>query len=295
MTWLWLDTWIVVVGILCALSTGLLGNFLVLRRMSMMGDAISHAVLPGLAIGYLLTGERTSVWLFIGAVLTGLLTAFFTTWINRNAKVEHGASMGIVFTSLFAIGLILMVGAAGNVELDASCVLFGAIELTPLDVAWQVSLGGVVLEIPRAALVLSVVLIINLLVILLFFKEWRLTSFDPDMATANGFSAGLMHYLLMALTAVTTVAAFEAVGSIIVIAMLIVPPAAAHLLTDRLVPMLIWTALIGIASALLGHLAALTIPPLFGFEDASSAGMMGVVAGCLFTLAALSTPLRRRT
>ena len=131
-SWNWhLDGWIVVAGMLCAMSCALLGNFLVLRRMSMMGDAISHAVLPGLAVAFLITGTRDSLPMFIGAAVVGVLTAVFTQWVNRFGKVEESASMGVVFTALFAIGLILIVRAADSVDLDPGCVLYGTISIAP--------------------------------------------------------------------------------------------------------------------------------------------------------------------
>ena len=218
MEWYSIDTWIVVVGILAAVACALLGNFLVLRKMSMMGDAISHAVLPGLAIAFLITGARSSLTMFIGAAVVGILTAIFTQWVSRFGKVDEGASMGIVFTTLFALGLLLIVQAADHVDLDASCVLYGAIELTPLDVVWRPQLFGYNLDVPRAALVLAPVCVVNLLFVILFFKELRISSFDSELATTMGIHANVMHYLLMTLVAITTVAAFEAVGSIIVIA-----------------------------------------------------------------------------
>ena len=228
MNWYAIDTWIVIVGILAAVACTLLGNFLVLRKMSMMGDAISHAVLPGLAIAFLITGARASLAMFIGAAVVGVLTAVFTQWISRFGKVDQGASMGIVFTTLFALGLILIVQAADHVDLDAGCVLYGAIELTPLDVVWSTKLFGMTVDLPRAVVVLVSVCLVNALFVILFFKELRISSFDPELASTIGINASLMHYLLMTLVAITTVAAFEAVGSIIVIAMLIVPAA-----TDR--------------------------------------------------------------
>jgi len=290
MTWYAMDTWIVVVGALAAVACALLGNFLVLRKMSMMGDAISHAVLPGLAIAFLVTGARASLTMFIGAAIVGVLTAVFTQWISRFGKVDEGASMGIVFTSLFALGLLLIVQAADHVDLDPGCVLYGAIELTPLDVVWRPELFGLQLEVPRAALVLAAVTLLNLGFIIAFFKELRISSFDPELATTMGINSGLMHYLLMTLVAITTVAAFEAVGSIIVIAMLIVPAAAAHLWTDRLWLMVLLSAVLATASAVLGHLSALIVPGWFGFVDTSTSGMMAVMAGLLFALTVLLAP-----
>lgn len=290
MTWYAFDTWIVVVGALCAVACALPGCFLVLRRMSMMGDAISHAVLPGLAIAFLLTGSRASWTMFIGAVIIGVLTAVFTQWISHWGKVDRGASMGIVFTTLFAVGLILIVQAADHVDLDPECVLYGAIELTPLDVIWEGTWLGVFWEIPRAALVLLVVGLLNLILIVLFFKEFKLTSFDPDLATSLGIYAPFFHYLLMAMVAVTTVAAFEAVGSILVIAMLIVPGATAHLLCDRLAVMLWISAGVALLAAGSGHFLAVLIPAVTPLGDLSTSGMMAVMSGVIFTLAALFGP-----
>ena len=290
MEWYSIDTWIVVIGSLAAGACALLGNFLVLRKMSMMGDAISHAVLPGLAIAFLVTGARASLPMFIGAAIVGVLTAVFTQWISRFGKVDEGASMGIVFTTLFALGLLLIVQGADHVDLDPSCVLYGAIELTPLDVVWRPTLFSLLLEVPRAALVLAGVILFNAVFVVAFFKELRISSFDAELATAMGINSKLMHYLLMTLVAVTTVACFEAVGSIIVIAMLIVPAATAHLLTDRLWLMVVLSVLIAIASAVLGHLSALVVPGWFGFADTSTSGMMAVMAGLIFSAVMLFAP-----
>ena len=285
MNWTAFDTWIVVVGALTAVACALPGCFLVLRKMSMMGDAISHAVLPGIAIGFLLTQSRASMGMFLGAAATGLLTAVLTQWVSRFGRVDRGAAMGIVFTTLFAVGLLLIRQASDHVDLDPGCVLYGAMELTPLD---TVTLAGS--EIPRAVLVIGAAMLVNLVVVVAFFKELRLSSFDPELSDTLGFSSNFLHYLLMVLVAVTTVAAFEAVGSIIVIAMLVVPPATALLLTRRLVPMLVIASAAGVVSAALGHLSALTVPGWFGFDSTSSSGMMAVANGLLFLLAWLFGP-----
>ena len=316
MTWLPIDTWIVVVGALCAIACALPGCFLVLRQMSMMGDAISHAVLPGLAIAFLVTGTRTSFTMFVGAAIVGVLTAVFTQWISQFGKVDRGASMGIVFTTLFALGLLLIVQAADRVDLDPGCVLYGAIEYTPLDIVatptfgpwsvgpWQIQVPGKSFDVPRAAAMLGTVLLFNLGLISLFFKELRISAFDPELATTVGINATVMHYLLMTMVAITTVASFEAVGSIIVIAMLIVPAAAAYLLTDRLGVMLVVASIIAALSAGLGHLGAITLPKLIrypvdgqggetlwrSFEDTSTSGMMATAAGLLFVMAWIGGP-----
>jgi manganese/zinc/iron transport system permease protein len=281
--WRWqVDGWIVAAGLLCALSCALLGNFLVLRRMSMMGDAISHAVLPGLAIAFLATGSRDSLPMFVGAAVVGILTALFTQWVYRFGKVEESASMGVVFTSLFAIGLILIVRAADHVDLDPGCVLHGAMETIPGE-----ALGG---GIPGSIVRLGIVLVLNAIFILVFYKELKISSFDPELATTLGINATLMHYLLMTMVALTTVAAFEAVGSVLVVAMLIVPAATAHLLTDRLGTMILVSLVIAAVSAVGGHLLATTVPNLLGYPDTVTSGMMAVVAGVLFTIAMLASP-----
>ena len=285
MIWTDLDTWIIIAGILTAVSCSLLGNFMVLRKLSMMGDAISHAVLPGLAIAFLVTNSRNSLTMFIGAAIVGVLTAVFTHSIHSVGKVEEGASLGVVFTTLFALGLILLVRAADSVDLDPGCVLYGAIELTPLDTIVFMNQ-----EIPKAVITLSIVLIVNLVFVILFFKELRISAFDPGLATTMGINAQVMHYALMTLVAMTTVACFESVGSILVIAMLIVPAATAHLLTDRLHIMVGLSAALAAVAAVLGHVSAITLPRLWGFADTSTAGMMAVASGIIFFFVMLLAP-----
>ncbi len=273
----------VVTGALAGVACALVGTFLLLRQMSMMGDAISHAVLPGLAIGFLVSGTRGGVAMWVGAVLAGVLTALLTEVISRWGRVDRGAAMGVVFTALFAVGLILIVRTADRVDLDPSCVLYGALELTPLDTV-RVGWGG---EVPVATLRLGVVSLVNLVVILLFYKELRLSAFDPALARALGYPAEALHYLLMVLTAVTTVAAFEAVGSILVIAMLIVPAATAHLVARRLGVMLVVACGLAGLTAWLGHAAAIIIPKWLGYSATSTTGAMAVVGGVIFALVAI--------
>ncbi|RJP38325.1 MAG: iron ABC transporter [Phycisphaerales bacterium] len=285
MHWTSLDTSIVIVAALGAMACALLGSFLLLRRMSMMGDAISHAVLPGLVAAFLISGSRSAMAMLIGAAVVGILTAAFTQWVHQLGKVEESASMGVVFTALFAVGLVMIVRFADSVDLDPECVLYGAIELTPLD---TVTLLGK--PVARSAVVLAAVLLLDVAFVLAFYKELRISSFDPALATTLGIHARLMHYVLMTLVAMTTVACFESIGSILVIAMLIVPPAAAHLLTDRYGVLLLLSTLLGAASAGLGHLGAIWAPTWWGFEDTNTAGMMAVAAGLLFAAAVLFSP-----
>jgi manganese/zinc/iron transport system permease protein len=286
MNWDWsLDGWIILTGALCAVSAALLGNFLVLRKMSMLGDAISHAILPGLAVAFFVSGSRSSFPMFLGAAIVGVLTALFTEWIKRVGRVDEGASMGVVFTSLFAAGLVMIVQAADTVDLDAGCVLYGAIETTPDD---KVTLGS--LELPRATLMLAVVALLNGLYVLAFYKELKIASFDASLADSMGVSSRFMHYSLMVLVAITAVASFESVGNILVVAMLIVPPATAFLLTRKLWVMIGLSLVIAVSSAVLGHISAISLPRIFGYGSTTTAPMMAVVTGVFFTFAFLFSP-----
>lgn len=270
--------WIIVIGTLVALSCGLLGCFLVLRRLSMIGDAISHAVLPGVVMAFLLTGSRSPLPVFIGAVALGLLTTVVIQALERGG-VQGDAAIGVTFTSLFAIGVILISHYTEKVDLDLDCVLYGEIALAPYDL-WMA--GGRDMG-PRAAWTSGILLLINLSFLLIFYKEWKICAFDPAMAAAAGIPVAAMHYLLMSLVSITTVGAFESVGAILVVAMLIVPGATAYLLTDRLDRMLLVAAVVGFLSALLGYLLSRRL-------DCSPAGAMAGVAGLLFMLAFLFSP-----
>jgi manganese/zinc/iron transport system permease protein len=286
--WMPIDTWIVVTGILCAVSCALLGNFMVLRRLSMMGDAISHAVLPGLAIAFLITNSRNSIEMLIGAAIVGVLTAVFTQAIHHYGKVEQSAAMGVVFVTLFAIGLIMIEVATDlkQVDLDADCVLYGAIETVAFDMR---TIGP--WSVPAAVILSGSCALVNLVFVIVFYKELKISAFDSALATTLGINSQVMHYLLMTLVAVTTVAAFEIVGSILVIAMLIVPAAAAHQLTTRLPTMIIVSVVIAAFSAVIGHIAALTVPGILGFNgDTYSAAMMTVVAGLIFLASLFFAP-----
>jgi manganese/zinc/iron transport system permease protein len=269
---------IMLVGALTNVACALVGCFLVLRRMSLMGDAIAHAVLPGLVLAFLASGSMNIVPLFIGAAAVGLLTTFLTQTLHQYARVPTDASMGAVFTSLFALGVVILHRYITGVHFDVACVYEGSLSQAAFK---TFTLGG--LELPDHLLTVGPVVVVNLAVILLLWKEFKLSSFDPALATAIGFSATFMHYLLMALVAVTTVASFEAVGSILVIAMLIVPPATAHLLSDRLGRMLALACGIAIAAAVCGHWCA----ELWNVE---TAGAMTVVAGGMYGLAVFFSP-----
>ncbi len=278
-----LDTWTVLIGVLSACSCALVGNYLVLRKLSLMGDAISHAVLPGLAVAFIVTNSRAAGPMFLGAVIVGVLTGVLTEVIRRYGKVEHGAAMGVVFSLFFAAGLILIRRVTDRVDLDPGCVLYGNIN--------QIALEALDQQIPQAAVILGGVLLANLLFVGLLYKELKICAFDPELASTLGIPAGLLHYGLMIMVAVTAVANFEVVGSILVIAMLIVPAAAAHLLTDRLGIMILLSVVLAAVSAVAGHILAAFGPGWLGHSgDANTAGMMAVVCGVLFAGALLLGP-----
>ena len=312
--WFELDTWIVVTAALAAMACAIPGSFLVLRRQSMMGDALTNTVLPVIDAAFLLTHHlKSSGWIpvdpddphkaydattytfmFIGALLTGVLTAILTEWVSRRGAVENSAALGVVYTSLFAIGLLTIRLAADSVHIDPDCVLYGNLESV-----WD---GN---QTPRAAWISGGCLFVNIALASCFFKELRISTFDPALATTLGIHATLIDYALMAVTAATAVAAFESVGNILVIAMLIVPAATAHLLTDRLWVMLILSTIIAAVSAALGHVMAISLPPMLMAPfvehpllsgvpveslDASTSGMMAASAGAMFVAALLLAP-----
>ncbi len=283
--WAYLDTSIAITGALIAMACAIPGCFLVLRRLSLMGDALSHAVLPGIAVAYLVSGSRDPIPLFLGAAIVGVATALLVQLLNRAGRLDEGASMGVVFTALFAAGLVLIRLAADRVDLDPECVLYGSLELTPLD---QLKVLG--MHVPRAGLVAGIILLVNALFVVLFFKELRLVSFDPAMADSLGIPSTFFHYLLMTLTAATCVAAFESVGSILVIVMLIVPAVTAHLLCDRLWLLIVVALFAAAASAVLGQAAAILVPQWFNLPSTTSAGMMATMSGLLFMAALLAAP-----
>jgi manganese/zinc/iron transport system permease protein len=270
---------ILLVGSMVAASCALVGTFLVLRKMALMGDAISHAVLPGIVIAFLLSGSRSPLPMVLGAGALGVLTVLLVELFNRSGRLREDASIGVVFPALFSIGVILVSRYTAQVDLDLDCVLYGEIAYAPWDLllAGERSLG------PKALWVTGGALGLDLLLVALLYKELKVTTFDPALAAALGFSPLVLHYLLMSAVSVTVVSSFESVGAILVVAMLVVPPATAYLLTDRLSRMLLLAVGLGIASAVGGYWLA-------RWWDASIAGAMATVAGGFFVLALLLSP-----
>lgn len=290
-----LDAMPLAAGLLAAVLCGLLGNFLILRKLSLMGDAISHSVLPGLVAAFLITHSRSPGPMFIGAAAAGLVTVGLVEVLRKIGRIETGAAMGVVFSLLFALGVLLIEQASiPGVDLDPDCVLYGELSTIfwfPPD-TWSGFLSLHTLgQVPRQVVTLLVMAVLATGFVVVLFKELRLAAFDPALATAQGFHAGFMHFLLMLFVAAATVASFEAVGSILVIAMLICPAATARLLTDRLRPQVVVSVGIASAAAVLGYLGANALPAALGRPwSLNSAGGMTVAAGGLFLAAALFAP-----
>lgn len=279
------DIWILATASLVAISCAMVGVFLVLRRMSLLGDAISHSVLLGIVLAYLIAGSRSVVAMMIGATLIGLLTAWLSNALHRVSKLQTDASIGIIFTWFFALGVILISIYAGQVDLDQECVLYGEIAFVPFDtVVW----GGQELG-PRALWIIGGVFLVNLFLIILAFERFKLVAFHPALALSLGVSVSFWHYLLMTMVSLTTVASFDAVGAILVVALLVIPASSAYLLASSLKSMLWIAAGYAQASVLLGYAVAVWL-------DSSIAASIAVMAGVLLmvTVALLQWQKQRR-
>ena len=267
----------VVVSIACALP----GVFLVLRRMAMMSDAISHSILLGIVLAFFLTRDLTSPFLVIAATLSGVLTVSLVELLNRTRLVQEDTAIGLIFPVLFSIGVILISRYSGDIHLDTDSVLLGELAFAPFD---RFMLFGRDIG-PRALYLMGGIMVINLGFVILFFKELKVATFDAGLAMALGFSPGLIHYGLMTMVSVTAVGAFDAVGSILVVAMMIGPPVSAYLLTDRLSVVLILSSLLGAVASILGYWAAHLL-------DASIAGSISGMIGLIFLSIYLFAPDR---
>lgn len=274
------DIYIIATAALVSVSCALLGCYLILRRMAMVGDAISHAVLPGIVIAFLISGSRDSVTMLAGAGLIGITTTFLIEFLHKKARLQTDASIGVTFTWLFAVGVVLISLFAGKVDLDQDCVLYGEIAYVPLDL-WITDTG--IIMGPRALYIVGTILVLILIFVAAGYKELFLTTFDPAYASAIGVSTTLWHYLLMGGVSATTVASFEQVGAILVVALLIAPAATAYLLTDNFKSMLAIASLTGVLSSVTGYFLAVWI-------DSSIAGAIAVMTGVFFSAALLFSP-----
>ena len=265
----------VVVAAACALP----GAFLVLRKMAMMSDAISHAILPGIVAAFFLTHNLNSPLLILAAAATGVFAVLLVELLMSTQRVREDAAIGLVFPVLFSIGVLLIARYAGDVHLDADAVLLGEPAFAPFDrlVALGRDIG------PRALYAMGAVGLANVAFVALFYKELKIAAFDAGLAATLGFAPTLIHYGLMTFVSITAVAAFDAVGSILVVALMVAPPTAAYLLTDRLRDMILLSAGLGVVAAVAGFQAARLL-------DVSIAGAMASAAGVVFAVVWLAAP-----
>ncbi len=285
----------ILVSMLAAVCCGMLGNFLVLRRQSLIGDTISHVVLPGIVIGFLFTGTMATLPMMTGATVAAIVAVAAVELIRQLGRLEPGAAMGVVLTTMFALGVVLLEqSGAANMHLDVEHTLYGNVEGTIWFGAekWSALIDQEQLaQIPPAITRVAVVTAVVTLIIVAFFKELTVTTFDPGLADSLGISSRKVGFGLIVLVAVAAVAAFDAVGSILVIAMFICPAATARLLTDRLSTQIGLSVLVSIVCSIGGYVLAAYGPFWFGGTNSlNAAGMIAVTAGLLQTAAMLFAP-----
>jgi manganese/zinc/iron transport system permease protein len=269
------------IGLVVAAACALPGVFLVLRRMAMMSDAISHAILPGIVVAFFWTENLNHPLLVVAAAATGLLTVVIVEAIHRTHLVYEDTAIGLVFPVLFSAGVVLIARYAGSVHLDTDAVLLGELAFAPFD---RFLVAGHDLG-PRALWVMTAILLLTTLFVALFYKELKLATFDAGLAASLGFAPAVLHYVLMGLVSITAVGAFDAVGSILVVALMIAPPATAYLLVDRLSRMMGLSVAIAGVDAIAGYWLAHAL-------DVSIAGSMAMMAGVTFLAGYLFAPHR---
>ncbi|GAA5494352.1 manganese transport system membrane protein MntD [Rubritalea halochordaticola] len=271
--------WLALMCFLVALPCSQLGAFLVMRRMSLVGDAISHSVLPGIVIAFMFVGDLASPWLLIGAAFAGLLVTVIIEQIHRRTRIKQDSAIGIAFTSLFALGVVMLNVYLKKIHLDAQCILEGQIG-DVLNYDGPVVLGYTV---PEPIVTMTVVCLLTLLLVAVFYRVLLLTSFDSGLAASFGYRPAIVHYCLMGFLSVVVVAAFQAVGAILVIALLILPGATAYLCTHSMKLLLVLAGLHALISSVAGIYINVWIN---GSQSAAT-----VVAGlALFILAWLFGP-----
>jgi manganese/zinc/iron transport system permease protein len=269
------------IAFVVSIACSLMGVFLVLRSMALMSDAISHAILIGIVLAFFLVKSISSPLLIIAAALTGVITVSIVEIIKRTGLVKEDAAIGIVFPVLFSLGVILISRFAGDIHLDTDVVLLGELAFAPFNrlTVWGYDIG------PKALYVMLIILVIDILFVAIHYKELKIGTFDPGLAMSLGISIVFLNYAFMTMVSVTVVGAFDAVGSILVVALMIAPPSSAYLICDRLGPTIFLSVGYGAASALGGYWLAHSI-------DASIAGSMATMSGILFTLTFLLAPDR---
>lgn len=266
---------------LVAIACAIPGTFLVLRKMALISDAISHSILPGLVLGFFITHDLGSPLLIVMAALSGVITVILVEFIQKTKLVKEDTAIGLVFPALFSIGVILISKNANDVHLDTDVVLLGELAFAPFD---RLLIDGLDFG-PKSLWIIGTILIITLGLLFAFFKELKISTFDAGLATALGFSPVVLHYGLMSVASVTTVGAFDAVGAILVVALMIAPAATAYLLTDNLKKMLLLSVFFGVFAAISGYWLA-------HWLDASISGSMTTVLGLVFLIVYLFAPKR---
>jgi len=264
-----------VVAMACAIP----GVFLVLRKMALISDAISHSILPGIVIGFFITQDLNSPLLILLAALTGVITVVLVEWIQKTGLVKEDTAIGLVFPALFSIGVILIAKNANDVHLDVDAVLLGELAFAPFD---RVMISGMDMG-PKSLWVMGVILLVIIALLILFFKELKVSTFDAGLSSAMGISPIVIHYGLMSVSSITVVGAFDAVGAILVVALMIAPAAAAYLLTNDLKKMIVLSMGFGVFSAISGYWLA-------NILDASISGSIATTLGLLFLIVYLFAP-----
>lgn len=274
---MWLDIYLVaiVVAIACALP----GVFLVIRGTTMLSDAITHSVLLGIVLGFFITQDLNSPLIIIGATIVGLVVVWLIEALQRTELLSSDAAIGITFPLFFSLGILLITRYAGNVHLDTDAVLMGELVFVPFN---RVDLFGWDLG-PQSLWMMLAILLVNAVFIYLFFKELKITTFDPIYSAVIGISPALMHYALMGLVSLTAVGAYDAVGSILVVGFMVGPALSAYLLTDDLKKMLA----LSVGFAIFNTIVGLTIAR---YLDVSLAGMIAVVTGVTAVVVFLFSP-----
>lgn len=270
-----------IIASLVAIACAIPGTFLVLRKMAMISDAISHSILPGIVVGFFITQDLNSPWLILLAALTGVLTVVLVEKIQQTKLVKEDTAIGLVFPALFSIGVIMIAKYANDVHLDIDAVLLGELAFTPFD---RLYYDGMDLG-PKSMWVIGIILLVTLTLLFAFYKELKMSTFDAGLATSLGFSPAIIHYGLMSVASVTTVGAFDAVGAILVVALMIAPAASAYLLTTNLTKMIFLACFFGVFSAIAGYWSA-------NYLDASIAGSIATMLGLVFLLVYLFAPTK---
>ncbi len=268
-----------IIAAIVAMACAIPGVFLVLRKMALISDAISHAILPGIVIGFFVTQDLNSPLLILLAALTGVITVFLVEFIQKTGLVKEDTAIGLVFPVLFSIGVILISKNANDVHLDVDAVLLGELAFAPFD---RLMVSGADWG-PKSLWIMGGILLITISLMVLFFKELKVSTFDAGLSSALGISPVVMHYGLMSVSSITVVGAFDAVGAILVVALMIAPAATAYLLTEDLKKMIGLSLLFGVVSAISGYWVA-------HFLDASISGSIATTLGVIFLFVYLFAP-----